>query len=154
MYLENISLSSKTPNYIKQKLDDIGIKTIHPVVDILNYIMIDIGQPMHAYDADKIGDKISVKHSKNNEAFIALDGNEYKLEKNNLVITDPKKIISLAGIIGAEDSSVKSTTRNIIIESAFLCQRAWLIKLENLSYKPSHLKDMNAELIIICQKKL
>ena len=138
MYLENISLSSKTPNYIKQKLDDIGIKTIHPVVDILNYIMIDIGQPMHAYDADKIGDKISVKHSKNNEAFIALDGNEYKLEKNNLVITDPEKIISLAGIIGAEDSSVKSTTRNIIIESAFfvpegLANKARKLKLQTES---------------------
>ena len=94
--------------------------------------MIDIGQPMHAYDADKIGDKISVKHSKNNEAFIALDGNEYKLEKNNLVITDPEKIISLAGIIGAEDSSVKSTTRNIIIESAFFVPEALANKARKL----------------------
>ena len=132
MYLENISLSCKTPNHIEKKLDDIGIKTIHPIVDILNFIMIDTGQPMHAYDADKIGDTIFVKHSKNGEVLNALDGNEYKLQENNLIITDSKKIISLAGIIGAENCSVKSSTKSILIECAFFMPEALANKARKL----------------------
>ena len=67
MYLENVPSSCNTPEYINKRLRDIGITLIHPVVDILNYIMIDIGQPMHAYDADKINGEITVRQAKDKE---------------------------------------------------------------------------------------
>ena len=138
MNLENIPKEVKTPEYIEKKINDIGIKSVHPIVDILNYIMIDIGQPMHAYDAEKITNEISVRFAKNNETIKALDGNEYKLKKENIVISDTKNVISLAGIIGAEDCSVKNTTKNILIECAFfmpdtLANKARKLKLHTES---------------------
>ena len=111
MYLENVSSSLNTPEQIKKRLKSIGIKSIHPIVDILNYLMIDIGQPMHAYDADKIKGDISVRFAKNKEYFTALDGNEYKLTDKNIVVSDDNEIISLAGIIGSEHCSVTSKSK-------------------------------------------
>ncbi len=119
MSLTNLSLSCLTPDFINKRLNDIGIKLIHPIVDILNYIMIDIGQPMHAYDADKINGDITIRMAKKNESIKALDGNQYVLSKDNVVVSDKKNILSLAGIIGAEECSVTKSTKNIIIESAF-----------------------------------
>ena len=138
MLLKNVSVSNKTPKYIEQRLNNIGIKLVHPIVDILNYLTIDIGQPMHAYDADKIKGDVSVRLSKDKESFKALDGNEYKLDKENIVISDTDKIISLAGIIGSEDSSVTKNTKNIIVESAFfvpsfMANKARLLKLQTES---------------------
>ena len=119
MYLKNISSLLEVPENIKKRLENIGIKSIHPIVDILNYLMIDIGQPLHAYDADKIEGDITVRFAKKNEYIKALDGNEYKLTEKNIVVSDSKEIISLAGIIGSDHCSVNSETKNIIIESAF-----------------------------------
>ena len=119
MSIENLSPSFEAPSYITNRLNQIGIKLVHPIVDILNYIMIDIGQPMHAYDADMINGNISLGFSKTNKSFKALDGNEYKLTPKNFIISDSNNILSLAGIIGAEHSAVSKKTKNIIIESAF-----------------------------------
>ena len=132
MYLENVSSSLNTPEQIKKRLKSIGIKSIHPIVDILNYLMIDIGQPMHAYDADKIKGDISVRFAKNKEYFTALDGNEYKLTDKNIVVSDDNEIISLAGIIGSEHCSVTSKSKNIIIESAFFKPKAIANKAREL----------------------
>ena len=132
MYLENISTTSKTPTYISERLENIGIKTINPIVDILNYIMIDIGQPMHAYDADKLDGEISIRLAKNKEVIKALDDNEYKLDQENIVVSEKNKIISLAGIIGSKEFSVTSETKNIIIESAFFIPEALSNKARKL----------------------
>ncbi|MDB2461290.1 phenylalanine--tRNA ligase subunit beta, partial [Gammaproteobacteria bacterium] len=138
MYLKNIRQSCVTPKYIVKRLEDIGINSIHPLVDILNYIMIDIGQPMHAYDADKIKGEVSVRFAKKNESFEALDGNEYKLAEDNIVVADSSGIISLAGIIGSNNCSVTEITENIIIESAFfepnaIANKARKLKLQTES---------------------
>ena len=138
MLLKNVSTSNKAPKYIEQRLNNIGIKLVHPIVDILNYLIIDIGQPMHAYDADKINGDVSIRPTKNSENFEALDGKKYKLNKENIVISDSDKIISLAGIIGSEDSSVTKDTKNIIVESAFfqpsfMANKARLLKLQTES---------------------
>lgn len=119
MFLENLDFSFEAPSFVTNRLNQIGIKLVHPIVDILNYLMIDIGQPMHAYDADMINGNISLGFAKKNKSFNALDGNEYKLTAKNFIISDSNNVLSLAGIIGAEHSAVSKKTKNIIIESAF-----------------------------------
>ena len=138
MYLENVSSACSAPDYINKRLKDIGITLIHPIVDILNYIMIDIGQPMHAYDADKINGEITIRQSKDKEIMSALDGNKYKLNSGNIVVSDSAQIMSLAGIIGAEEISVSNNTKNILVESAFftpnaMANKARILKLQTES---------------------
>ena len=138
MYLENISSTCSAPKYIKKRLNDIGIALVHPIVDILNYIMIDIGQPMHAYDADKINGEITIRQVKDKEIMMALDGNEYQLNSENTVVSDSSQIMALAGIIGAEKSSVSKNTKNILVESAFflpkaMANKARILKLQTES---------------------
>ena len=138
MYLKNISTSYNIPENIKIRLKHAGINLIHPIVDILNYVMLDFGQPMHAYDADKINGDISIRFAKKDEMIKALDGNEYKLSDENIIISDSNEIISLAGIIGSESSAVTSKTKNIIVESAFfdpnlLANKARKLKLHTES---------------------
>ena len=138
IFLKNVDSECVLPEVISKRLQNIGIKSIHPIVDLLNYLMIDFGQPMHAYDADKISGDISVRYAKQNESFKALDGIEYQLTSDNIVISDSKKIISLAGIIGSQDSAVTKKTKNIIIESAFfnpklLANKARKLKLQTES---------------------
>ena len=119
MFLENVGKNLGTPKVISKNLKDIGIGLVNPLVDILNYINIDFGQPMHAYDIDKLKGEIAIRLSKKGEKFTALDGKEYKLGEDNIVICDENGIISLAGIIGAEHCAISSSTKNALIESAF-----------------------------------
>ena len=86
IYLKNINSECGLPEIISKRLQNIGIKSIHPIVDLLNYLMIDLGQPMHAYDADKISGDISIRYAKQNESFKALDGIEYKLNASEILI--------------------------------------------------------------------
>ena len=158
IFLKNVDSECALPEVISKRLQNIGIKSIHPIVDLLNYLMIDFGQPMHAYDADKISGDISVRYAKQNESFKALDGIEYQLTSDNIVISDSKKIISLAGIIGSQDSAVTKKTKNIIIESAFfnpklLANKARKLKLQTES---SHRfeRGVDFELPIKALKKL
>jgi len=138
IYLKNISSSYTNPENINTRLRNSGINLIHPIVDLLNYIMLDFGQPMHAYDADKIVGDVTIRLAKKNEVIKALDGIEYKLTNENIVITDSKEIISLAGIIGSINTSVTEKTKKIIIESAFfdpklLANKARKLKLHTES---------------------
>ena len=158
IFLKNVDSECVLPEVISKRLQNIGIKSIHPIVDLLNYLMIDFGQPMHAYDADKISGDISVRYAKQNESFKALDGIEYQLNSENIVISDSKKIISLAGIIGSQDSAVTKKTKNIIVESAFfnpklLANKARKLKLQTES---SHRfeRGVDFELPIKALKKL
>ena len=158
IFLKNVDSECVLPEVISKRLQNIGIKSIHPIVDLLNYLMIDFGQPMHAYDADKISGDINVRYAKQNESFKALDGIVYQLTSENIVISDSKKIISLAGIIGSQDSAVTKKTKNIIIESAFfnpklLANEARKLKLQTES---SHRfeRGVDFELPIKALKKL
>jgi len=117
--IENIDNKVKTPQYIKTRLSDYGITANNIIVDILNYVMIEIGQPMHAFDSDKINGKLSVRFGKKNENFHALDGQKYLLNNNIPVVTDSDTVQAIAGVIGGKDSSVQTNTKNIIIECAY-----------------------------------
>jgi phenylalanyl-tRNA synthetase beta chain len=116
-YIEGIK-NTESPKWLKDKLISIGMSPISAVVDITNYIMLDLNRPLHAYDADKIDRKITVRSSKKGEKFLALDNNKYSLEEDACLITNDKEILSLGGVIGGESSSISLDTKNIFLESA------------------------------------
>jgi phenylalanyl-tRNA synthetase beta chain len=116
-YIEGIK-NTESPKWLKDKLISIGMNPISAVVDITNYIMLDLNRPLHAYDADKIHTKVIVRSSKKGENFLALDNNTYTLEDSACLITNEKKILGLGGVIGGESSSISLDTKNIFLESA------------------------------------
>lgn len=108
----------KTPNWLRERLINCGINSVNSVVDIGNYSMLKWGHPLHIFDLDKIEGRIFIRRAKEGEFFLGLDGKERRLTSQNLVIADEKKVIALAGIIGAENSCVDENTKNILIETA------------------------------------
>jgi phenylalanyl-tRNA synthetase beta chain len=108
----------ESPDFIKSRLTSVGLRPINNIVDITNYIMFAYGQPMHAFDADKLKGKIVVRRAEAGEKLLALDDKEYELTENDLVIADEEKPIAIAGVIGGKDSAVTAETKDIIFESA------------------------------------
>ena len=102
----------------------VGQKPISAIVDITNYVMIDMNRPLHAYDADKIEKGIIVRNSKSGEEFEALDNKKYKLENGMCVISDNKGVLGLGGIIGGTRSGTEFNTKNILLESAYFDPRS------------------------------
>jgi len=112
----NVTTSSFEMRY---RLTQVGTRIINNVVDITNYILYDIGQPLHAFDRDKLFGTISVRKAKNNEKITTLDSQVRKLDSNDLVITDNDKPIALAGVMGGLETEVSEATTNLLIESAY-----------------------------------
>jgi phenylalanyl-tRNA synthetase beta chain len=123
--ISNLSLTNskgkakELPQFISARLETAGINLINPIVDILNYVMLDIGQPMHAFDKNRISGDIKVRFAKNNEKIKLLDEQKIVLSKDCLLIADAKGPIALAGIMGNKSSSVELDTTVVILESAF-----------------------------------
>ena len=114
----------ESPRWLKDKLLSVGQKPISAIVDITNYVMLDINRPLHAYDADKIEKGIVVRNSKSGEEFNALDNKQYKLEKDMCVITDSKGVLGLGGIVGGTRSGTEINTKNILLESAYFVPKS------------------------------
>lgn len=108
----------ETPKEIKEKLEAIGQKSINNVVDITNYVMFEIGQPLHAFDKDKLDGDIVVRKAKDGEKIITLDNKEITLTEDILVIADSKDVLAIAGVKGGKKAQVDSNTKNIVLESA------------------------------------
>ena len=104
---------------MRYRLTQVGTRIINNVVDITNYILYDIGQPLHAFDRDKLFGTISVRKANNNEKITTLDSQVRKLDSNDLVITDNDKPIALAGVMGGLETEVSEATTNLLIESAY-----------------------------------
>ncbi|MCR4284308.1 MAG: phenylalanine--tRNA ligase beta subunit-related protein [Parcubacteria group bacterium] len=107
-----------SPKWLKDRLEAIGQKSINNVVDILNFVMFDVGQPMHAFDADKISGSVVVRKAKNGEKITTLDNQDIELDENILIIADENGPLALAGIKGGKRAEVGSETKNIILEAA------------------------------------
>ncbi len=116
--IENFTLSDSNL-YIRYRLSSIGVRVINNVVDYTNYVLHDIGQPLHAFDRDKLFGTISVRFAKDNENLKTLDEQVRKLTSEDLIITDNDKPIALAGVMGGYDTEVTDTTTNLLIESAY-----------------------------------
>jgi len=116
--------NKESPKWLKDKIESLGQKPISAIVDITNYVMLDLNRPLHAYDADKIDKEILVRNSKKGETFEALDNKKYELEDNMCVISDKSGVLGLGGIIGGTRSGTEFNTKNIILEAAYFNPRS------------------------------
>jgi phenylalanyl-tRNA synthetase beta chain len=117
--IKGIDSSAITPTWMQEKLRRCGLRPISPVVDVTNYVMMEIGQPMHGFDFDHLDGGINVRMAKAGESFTLLDQSTVECRADTLVIADDKKPLALAGIMGGLDSSVQGGTKNIFLEAAF-----------------------------------
>ena len=117
-YVENVQ-GGVSPAWMRKRLALSDIRSISPIVDITNFVLLEMGQPMHAFDADDLGGrKIVVRRAENGEKIVTLDEKEFTLNSDNLVICDGEKPVALAGIMGGLNSEIKDTTKNVYFESA------------------------------------
>ncbi len=115
----NLKNDFKLPYFIRHRISVCGLRSINPLVDISNYVLLETGHPVHIFDTEKLeGNKIIVRKAKNGEKILALDGKEYELSLEDIVISDEKNPVAIAGIIGSEKACVSNSTKNILIESA------------------------------------
>jgi len=108
-----------SPDWLRAKLESVGLRSINNLVDITNFVMLELGQPLHAFDADKLQDGINVRLAQPGEKFLALDGKTYSLGRHDLVIADEVRAVGIAGVMGGEDTGVTETTTTLLLESAF-----------------------------------
>ena len=117
--IRNVKADLTTPIWLKERLRRSGVRTISPIVDVTNYVMLELGQPMHAFDLATIDKEIIVRQSKKGEKIALLDGSEKELDAKTLIIADHEKPLAIAGVMGGVDSSVTLSTCDIFLESAF-----------------------------------
>jgi phenylalanyl-tRNA synthetase beta chain len=118
LVLENVTVQP-SPAWMRVRLESVGLNAINNIVDVTNYVLAEIAQPMHAFDADKLhGDTIFVRSANDAEPLAALNGESYTLDPSNLVIADASGAIALAGVIGGAGSAISDSTKRIVLESA------------------------------------
>lgn len=115
--VKNVKIG-ESPEFIKNRLKSAGMRSINNVVDISNYVMLEYGQPLHFFDYDKLGKHVLVRDAVDGEEIITLDGKNRKLTENDIVITDGKKPVCIAGVMGGENTEVDESTTTVLIESA------------------------------------
>ncbi len=108
-----------SPAWLQGRLESVGLRPINNIVDITNFVLMELGQPLHAFDTAKLDGGIHVRLATNGEELIALDGETYKLSTEDTVIADAKKALAIGGVMGGEDSGVTETTTDILLESAY-----------------------------------
>ena len=134
--IENIKIKDSNFN-TKYRLSQVGTRIINNVVDYTNYVLYDIGQPLHAFDRDKLFGKISVRYAKQDETLLTLDNQNRQLSKNDLIITADDKPIALAGVMGGLETEVTQETNNLLIESAYFDK----VSIMNTSRKLNLISD-------------
>ena len=117
--ISNIDISRPSPLWLREKLRRCGLRSLNVVVDITNYVMLELGQPMHAFDNDELSGDISVRYADEGEAIALLDGETRVMPPSTLVIADAAGAVAMAGVMGGLDSAVTDRTRHIFLESAF-----------------------------------
>lgn len=117
--IKGVNINAPTPLWMVERLRRSDIRSISAIVDITNYVMLEVGQPMHAFDNDKLDGGIQVRYAEEGEKLTLLDDQEYTLNEGDLVIADDSKALALAGIMGGAESSVGDNTKDIFLESAF-----------------------------------
>jgi phenylalanyl-tRNA synthetase beta chain len=116
--IDNVKIGP-SPAWLRAKIKAAGIRSINNIVDISNFVMLELGQPTHAFDADKLKGGINVRLARAGEKFLALDGKTYSLTPENLVIADDERAVGIGGVMGGEETGVSETTRNVLLEAAY-----------------------------------
>ena len=124
--IEGVDVSVPSPLWLSEKLRCCGIRSINAVVDITNFVMLELGQPIHAFDNDKLVGEINIRYAISGEKLVLLDNQEYELTTDTLMIADEARALAMAGIMGGLDSAVINTSRNIFLETAFFNPRVIL----------------------------
>ncbi|MEC6795557.1 phenylalanine--tRNA ligase subunit beta [Photobacterium sp. S4TG1] len=122
--VRNVNAQAETPLWMQEKLRRCGTRSIDAIVDITNYVLLEMGQPMHAFDLAKIDGGIVVRMAEQGEKLTLLDGNEAELNDNTLVIADNKQALAIAGIFGGQFSGVNAETKDVLLECAFFAPDA------------------------------
>lgn len=130
--VKNINVKAATPLWMQEKLRRSGIRSIDPIVDITNFVLIEFGQPMHAFDLNTLHGGINVRLADGVEKLTLLDGNEITVPSDTLVIADDTQAIALAGVFGGEATGVSDTTKDILLECAFFAPLAIMGKSRRL----------------------
>jgi phenylalanyl-tRNA synthetase beta chain len=115
--VENVKVAP-SPLWMQYRLNSLGVNPINNLVDVTNYVLCELGQPMHAYDADLLGDTILVRAAREGESILALNGEKYSLGPDDIVIADAHRPVGIAGIIGGNDTAIRGETRRIVLEAA------------------------------------
>ncbi|CAN5698196.1 phenylalanine--tRNA ligase subunit beta [soil metagenome] len=116
--IENVTVGP-SPDWLRTRIEAAGLRAINNIVDITNFVMLELGQPLHAFDADKLSGGINVRLAAAGEKFLALDGKEYSLATTDLMIADEQRAVAIGGVMGGEDTGVTDSTRNVLLESAY-----------------------------------
>ena len=117
--IEDIDVNARTPLWMRERLRRCGLRCIDPVVDVTNYVLLELGQPMHAFDLDQLHEGIVVRNGRPAEAIVLLDGREIAVDETTLLICDGNGPVAIAGVMGGERSGVSAATRNVFLECAF-----------------------------------
>ncbi len=121
--IRDIDPQASTPLWLRERLRRSGLRSISPVVDVTNYVMTELGQPMHAFDLERLHEGIVVRRARSGEPLTLLDGTELTLDPEALVIADEQRAVALAGVMGGLDSAVTGETRHVLLESAWFLPR-------------------------------
>ena len=116
--IENVRVGP-SPQWLRAKIESVGIRSINNIVDISNFVMFELGQPTHAFDADKLKGGINVRLARDGEKFLALDGRTYSLKPDNCVVADHQRAVGIGGVMGGEETGVTDSTKNILLEAAY-----------------------------------
>ncbi len=117
--IRNVDVTAKSPLWLVERLRRSGIRSIDPVVDVTNYVMLELGQPMHGYDLNRLQGSIHVRFANEGETLLMLDGTEAKLSTDTLMIADEEKTLGIAGVMGGEHSGINEVTKDIFLEVAW-----------------------------------
>ena len=117
--IKSVNPKAETPLWMQERLRRSGLRSLGPLVDVTNYVLLELGQPLHAFDADKLDGGITVRLAKQDEELALLNGQLIKLDHEALVIADAKQALALAGVMGGSESAVSDETQNIFLECAF-----------------------------------
>jgi phenylalanyl-tRNA synthetase beta chain len=123
----------RSPQWLRAKIESVGIRSINNIVDISNFVMLELGQPTHAFDADKLTGGINVRLARDGEQFLALDGKTYSLKPDNCVVADQERAVGIGGVMGGEETAVTDSTKNILLEAAYFLPASIRRTARNLS---------------------
>src|SRR5436305_5088194 len=116
--IDNVKVGP-SPQWLRGKIESVGIRSINNIVDISNFVMLELGQPTHAFDADRLRGGINVRLGREGEKFLALDGKTYSLTPDSCVVADQERAVGIGGVMGGEETGVTDSTKNILLEAAY-----------------------------------
>jgi phenylalanyl-tRNA synthetase beta chain len=108
-----------SPQWLRAKIESVGVRSINNIVDVSNFVMLELGQPTHAFDADKLKGDINVRLARDGEKFLALDGKTYSLKPDNCVVADQQRAVGIGGVMGGEETGVTESSKNVLLEAAY-----------------------------------